>query len=171
MPEVTLRHEFDCDEQTYWDRTTFDPVFNERLYRDVLKFPGYELLSLVDDENAKTRRVRIDPPLGNLPAAVKKAVGDRFSYVEEGRFDKKTGRYEFKIAPSAMRDKAKTFGELWCEKLGDKRVARIAHVTVEVKVFMVGGLVEEKILGDVRHSYEAAARFTREYLKELGLSA
>jgi Protein of unknown function (DUF2505) len=169
MPEVTLRHEFECDEETYWDRTTFDPVFNERLYRDVLKFPGYELLSFVDDEDAKTRRVRIDPPLGGMPAAVKKAVGDRFSYIEEGRFDKKTRRYSFRILPSAMRDKAKTFGELFCEKLGDKKVVRVAHVTVEVKVFMVGGLVEEKILGDVRHSYEAAARFTREYLRELGL--
>jgi hypothetical protein len=169
MPEVSLRHEFDCDEDTYWEKTTFDPAFNERLYRDILKFPGYELLSLVEDENAKTRRVRIDPPLGAMPAAVKKAIGDRFSYVEEGRFDKKARRYAFKIVPSALGDKAKTFGELHCEKLGDKRIARIARVTVEVKVFMVGGLVEEKILGDVRHSYEAAARFTREYLKELGI--
>jgi hypothetical protein len=169
MPDVTLRHEFDCDEETYWSLTTFDPAFNERLYRDVLKFPGYELLSQVDDDDAKTLRVRIDPPLGNMPAAVKKAVGDRFSYVEEGRFDKKTRRYTFKIVPSAMRDKARTFGELYCEKLGDKRLVRVAHVTVEVKVFMVGGLVEEKILGDVRHSYEAAAQFTREYLREKGL--
>src|SRR5437016_5169768 len=136
MPEVSLRHEFDCDEDTYWNRTTFDPEFNVRLYRDVLKFPGYELLSQVDDDDAKTRRVRIDPPLGNMPSAVKKAVGDRFSYVEEGRFDKKTRRYRFQIVPSAMKDKAKTFGELWCEKLGDKKIARIARVTVEVKVFM-----------------------------------
>ncbi len=169
MPEVTLRHEFDCDEETYWDKTMFDLAFNERLYRDVLKFPGYEVLSLVDDADAKTRRVRIDPPLGHMPAPVKKAIGDRFSYVEEGRFDKKTRRYAFKIVPSSMGDKARTYGEIFCEKLGDKRVARVARVTVEVKVFMVGGMVEDKILGDVRHSYEEAARFTRLYLAEQGL--
>ena len=169
MPEVTLRHEFDCDEETYWEKATFDPEFNNRLYLEVLKFPGYELLELEDDARTKTRRVKIDPPLGNMPSAVKKAVGDRFSYVEEGTFDKKERIYRFKIVPSAMRDKARTYGELRCEKLGEKKIVRIAKITVEVKVLMVGGLVEDRILGDLRNSYDRAAEFTRAYLKERGL--
>ena len=169
MPEVTLRHEFECDEDTYWEKTLFDPAFNERLYIEVLKFPAYELLETHEDDAKKTRRVRIDPPLGNMPGPVKKAIGDRFSYIEEGTFDKKARTYAFKITPSTMGDKAKTFGELRCEKLGDRKLVRIAKVTVEVKFFMVGGMVEQKILGDLRQSYDAAATFTRAYLKEKGL--
>ena len=68
-----------------------------------------------------------------------------------------------------MGDKAKTFGELHCEVLGEKKIVRVAKITVEVKVFLVGGMVEDKILGDLRHSYDAAAKFTREYLREKGL--
>jgi hypothetical protein len=169
MPEITLRHEFDCDEETYWEKITFDPEFNRRLYLEVLRFPGYDLLEQKDDDDKRTRRVRIDPPLGNLPGPVKKAIGDKFSYVEEGTFDKTTRRYRFKITPSTMADKTKNFGELWVEKMGDKKIARVARVTVEVKVFMVGGMVEEKISHDLKHSYEEAAKFTREFLKEKGL--
>jgi hypothetical protein len=169
MPEITLRHEFECDEDTYWQKVTFDRGFNERLYLEVLRFPGYKLASQEEDPHKLTRRVHIDPPLGNLPGPVKKAIGDKFSYVEEGSFDKKTRRYTFRITPSTMADKTKNFGELYCERLGDKRVARVAKITVEVKVFMIGGMVEEKIMTDLRHSYDAAAKFTREYLTEKGL--
>jgi hypothetical protein len=169
MPEITLRHEFDCDEDTYWEKVTFDPEFNRRLYLEVLKFPSYELVEQKEDDAKRTRRVRIDPPLGNLPGPVKKAIGDKFSYVEEGTFDKKTKRYSFKVTPSTMADKTKNFGELYVEKLGDRKIVRIAKITVEVKVFMIGGMVEEKISSDLRHSYEEAARFTRTFLKEKGL--
>jgi hypothetical protein len=169
MPEITLRHEFDCDEDTYWEKVTFDPEFNKRLYLEVLKFPSYELVEQKEDDAKLTRRVRIDPPLGNLPGPVKKAIGDKFSYVEEGAFDKKTKRYSFKVTPSTMADKTKNFGELYVEKLGDKKIVRIAKITVEVKVFMIGGMVEEKISSDLRHSYEEAAKFTRTFLKEKGL--
>ena len=33
---------------------------------------------------------------------------------------------------------------------------------------MIGGMVEEMILGDLKKSYEATATFTREYLREKG---
>jgi Protein of unknown function (DUF2505) len=169
MPEITLRHEFECDEDTYWHKVTFDPDFNKRLYLSVLRFPGYELVDQKEDDQKLTRKVHIDPPLGNLPGAVKKAIGDKFSYLEEGTFDKKTRRYAFKITPSTMAEKTKNVGELYCEKVGEKRVARVAKITLEVKVFMIGGLIEEKIMGDLRTSYDSAARFTREFLKEKGL--
>jgi hypothetical protein len=169
MAEVTLRHEFDCDEDTYWEKTVFDPDFNKRLYLEVLKFPGYQLLEQKDDDAKRTRRVHIDPPLGNLPGPVKKVIGDKFSYIEEGTFDKKSKRYTFKITPSTLADKTKNSGELYVEKVGDKKIVRIAKVAVEVKVFMIGSLVEEKIMGDLKHSYDVAATFTREFLKEKGL--
>jgi hypothetical protein len=68
-----------------------------------------------------------------------------------------------------MADKTTVVGEIYTERLGDQRIARIAKVKVEVKVFMLGGLVEDKIIGDMKHSYEAAAAFTNGYVKEKGL--
>src|SRR4029079_17491480 len=111
----------------------------------------------------------VDPPLSNVPGPVKKVIGDRLSYVEEGTFDKKTKRYSFKVTPSTMAEKTKVAGEMWVEKLGDKKVARLTRISVEVKVFMVGGLVEDRILSDLRSSYDKGTAFTNEYIKDNGL--
>src|SRR5918999_1322231 len=107
MPEVTLRHEIDTDEDTFWSKIVFDESFNKKLYEGALKFPGWTLVDMKDTGDKITRRVRVDPPVGDLPGAVKKVIGDRLSYTEEGTFDKKTKRYSFKVTPSTMAEKTK----------------------------------------------------------------
>ena len=169
VPEITLRHEINTDEDTYWARCVFDAPFNEKLYKGALKFPEWKVLDSKDDDAKLWRRVQVDPPVGDVPGPVKKVIGDRLSYVEEGTFDKKSKRYSFKVTPSTMADKTKVSGELWVEKLGDKKIARVTRISVEVKVFMVGGLVEDRILGDLRSSYDKGTAFTNEFIKENGL--
>lgn len=169
MPEITLRHEFECDEDAYWDKCLFDLEFNTKLYLETLKFPHYEVLTDDNGTERRIRKVRIEPQVGSLPGPVKKIIGDKLAYLEEGTFDKKTKRYTFTITPSILPEKTKTGGELFCEKLGDKRIARIAKIKVEVKVFAIGGMVEDKIIGDLKASYDAAAKFTNEWVKTKGL--
>ncbi len=173
MPEITLRHEIDTDEDTYWEKFVFDPDFNRKLYVEALQFPVWKLLDSKEDESKITRRVQVDPPTSNMPGALKKLIGDRLSYVEEGTFDKKTRRYTFKVLPSTLADKTKVQGEMWVEKLPDagsqKRIARVTKVSVEVKVFMVGGMVEERILSDLRSSYDKGTSFTNKTIKESAL--
>ncbi|MBX3190166.1 MAG: DUF2505 family protein [Labilithrix sp.] len=169
MPELTLRHEFDIDEDAYWSKCVFDPAFNKELYVDELQFPNWSLLESKEDDAKIVRRVQVDPPVGNVPGPVKKVIGDRLSYIEEGTFDRKTKRYAFKVIPSTMADKTKVAGEMWVEKLGEKKIARVLKISVEVKVFMVGGMVEERILSDLRTSYDRGTTFTRRVIAERGL--
>lgn len=169
MPEVTLRHELNTDEDTFWAKICFNEEFNKKLFEGALKFPGWRVLDSKDDEAKIVRRIQVDPPVGDLPAALKKVVGDRLAYTEEGTFDKAKKRYSFKVTPSTMADKTKIAGELWIEKLGDKKIARMCRMSVEVKVFMVGGMVEERILSDLRASYDNSTAFTNEYIKSNGL--
>jgi len=169
MPEVTLRHEIDTDEDTYWAKCVFDAAFNEKLYIDALKFPQWKLLDSKEDDAKIWRKVQVDPPTGDMPGAVKKVIGDRLSYVEEGTWDRKTKRYSFKVTPSTMAEKTKVAGEMWTEKLGEKKVVRITKISVEVKVFMVGGLVEERIISDLRSSYDKGTVFTNQYIAKNGL--
>src|SRR5687767_14509687 len=117
MPEVRLRHEIETDEDTFWSKIVFDEAFNKKLYEGALKFPGWKLLDSKDDDAKITRRVQVDPPTGDLPTAVKKVIGDRLGYTEEGSFDKKTKRYTFKVTPTTMAEKTKVSGELWVEKM------------------------------------------------------
>lgn len=169
MPEVTLRHEIDTDEDTFWTKIVFDEKFNKELYEGAMKFPRWNLASSKEDDAKIVRRVEVDPPTMDLPAALKKVIGDKLAYVEEGTFDKKTKKYTFKVTPSTMAEKTKINGELWVEKVADKKIRRMCRISVEVKVFMVGGMVEERILSDLRSSYDNSTAFTNKFIKDHGL--
>ncbi len=169
MPEVTLRHEIDTDEDTFWSKIVFNEEFNKKLYEGALKFPGWKLVDSKEDDAKIDRRVQVDPPVGDLPGPLKKVIGDRLAYTEEGTFDKKAKRYSFKVTPSTMADKTKVSGELWVEKIGDKKIRRLCRISVEVKVFMVGGMVEDRIMQDLRNSYDNSTAYTNQYIKENGL--
>src|SRR4051794_34996476 len=168
MPEVTLRHEINTDEETYWSKCVFEEGFNQKLYAEHLGI-GWKLLEQKDDDAKITRRIHVEPPMGNLPGPMKKVIGDKLAYTEEGTFDKKSKRYNFKVMPSTMADKTKVSGEMWCEKLGDKKVARHFRLNVEVKVFMVGSMIEERIISDLRASYDKGTAFTNDYIAKNGL--
>jgi hypothetical protein len=168
MPDVNLKHEIECDEDTFWDKCFFNEEYLTRLFMDELKMKDFKVLEQHDDGKVLTRKVRVDPPVVGVPAPVKKAIGDTFTYVEDGTFDRAAKRFTFKVLPSAFGDKAKISGEVWCEKLGDKKIARHARMSVSVKVFMVGSFVEDKIVTDLKQSYAQAAAFTTKYVKEKG---
>jgi hypothetical protein len=168
MPDVTMRHDIETDEDTYWSKIVFDEAFNKAMYVDHLGIK-WTLQDQKEDDAKITRRVHVEPPVGNLPGPVKKVIGDKLAYTEEGTFDKKTKRYTFKVTPSTMAEKSKISGEMWTEKAGDKKVTRVAKMHVEVKVMLVGGMVEERIISDLRQSYDKGTTFTNDYIKKNGL--
>jgi hypothetical protein len=169
MAEIKMRHDVHTDEDTYWPKIVFNEAFNKEMYEGHLRFPAWTLLDFKDDDQKTYRKVRVEPKVGDLPGPVKKVLGDRMSYVEEGTFDKKTKRYTFKVTPSALPDKSKIAGEMWCEKAGDKKCVRHTRISVEVKVLMVGGLVEQRVLKDLEASYDAGSAFTNEYIAKHNL--
>jgi Protein of unknown function (DUF2505) len=169
MSEITLRHEINTDEDTFWAKVVFDEAFNKKMYLEHLKFPNWALLDSKEDDAKISRKVKVEPPTGDLPGPVKKVIGDRLAYTEEGTFDKKSKRYVFKVTPSTLAEKTKVAGEMWCEKTGDKKITRVCKMSVEVKVFMVGGMVEDRILADLRQSYDNSTTFTNDYIKANGL--
>jgi hypothetical protein len=169
MAEVTLRHDVNTDEDTYWTKIVFSESFNKEMYEKHLRFPGWTLLDSKDDDAKTYRKVKVEPRVGDLPGPVKKVLGDKVNYVEEGTFDKKTKRYEFHVTPSALPDKTKIKGEMWCEKKADKKITRVCRISVEVKVMVVGGMVEQRILSDLRASYDEGTTFTNEYIAKNGL--
>ncbi|MCL2778938.1 MAG: DUF2505 domain-containing protein [Polyangiaceae bacterium] len=169
MPSMTLRHEFDCDEDTYWYKMFLNEEFNRQLYLEYLKFPGWKLLDQNDDGATITRRMQVDPPTSNLPGPLKKLIGSRLSYIEDGRFDKASKKWSFKVIPNTLVEKTTIRGDMVLEKIGDKKVRRLFNASVEVKVFMVGGMAEDRIMSDMRSSYEKSVFFTNDYIAANGL--
>ncbi|WP_394825995.1 DUF2505 family protein [Pendulispora albinea] len=170
--DFTIRNEFFCDEDTFWEGVFLTEDFNRRLFLEVLKFPSWTATVKESGAGASKKIERIMnvvPRVGDLPAPLKKVMGDRFGYEETGTYEAATRKYAFTTKTSTMADKVHVHGSLHTEKLGDKHIARVAKVHVEVKIFMVGALAEEKFISDLRTSYETAARFTETYLKEKSL--
>jgi Protein of unknown function (DUF2505) len=166
MAEVTIRTNLECSADDYWKKCLFDETYNTKLYADVLRFPGAKMLELSTEGAVWRRRLHIDPPVTGLPGPVAKLLGDAFSYTEDGSFDTATKRYTFTVTPSVAADKTKTSGESWCETAVDgKTTTLVTRLRVEVKIFMVGGLVEEKILKDFRVSLDQAAPFITQHTK------
>ncbi len=170
MADVTLRHDIFCTENDYWEKCVWGAPFNEGLYLKSLGFPRYEVQSDIDGTDVRTRRTLIEPPVAGLPAPLKKVMGDTLSYVENATFNKATRVYAFKVTPSVFADKAKIHGTLSCEAAAGNKFVRVAKIFVEVKVFGIGGMVEERIMADLRRSYDVGATFTNDFAAQGGFS-
>jgi hypothetical protein len=168
MPQVTVRHEINTDEDTYWGKIVFREDFNREVYVKHLGI-GWELLDQKEDDAKLTRRIKVEPPVGEIPAVLKKMLTSTLSYVEDGTFDKAARRYTFKITPSLQPEKANIVGEVWLEKLGEKKIARVCRVSVDVKVFVVGSMIEERITARLKDSWGQAAQFANQYIAKNGL--
>ena len=165
----TIRHTFNTDADTFWGKIFFDPDYNETLFLKHLGFTSYKLLELdKQPDGSVTRRVECTPKV-EIPAAVKKVIGDTASYVETGRFDPKTKRFSVEVQPRVAADRIKTKVSMWVEPRGDKQVERVVEVDSTVKVFGVGGVIEKLIENATRTSYDQAAAFTNQWIASKGL--
>jgi hypothetical protein len=167
MQEITITHDFDCDEDTHWNRCFLNDAFNRKVYLDTLEFPVWRVIEHKDTDDAFTWRVDIRPLLKNIPGPVMRVMGDRFGYVEDGTFDKKTKIYKFRTIPSLMAEKVDIHGEVFVETLGAKKIRRTVKVHVEVKVFAIGALIEQSTVDQLRTGYDQASAFMQHYLTEL----
>ena len=166
--KITISHDFNCDPETFWSKIFGNLEFDTALYRDELRFPGFEQLEARTDGDRMTRRCRITPRQ-DAPAPVQKLLGGQFSYIEEGSFDKKTQRYRFKIVPSSLADKLRIDGEMRSEPMGPGKMKRVAEINIEVKIFGLGGMVEGFVSRSMQDSYAQAAAFTNRWIASKGL--
>ncbi|MDI1449157.1 DUF2505 domain-containing protein [Polyangium sp. 6x1] len=163
MGKFTVTHEINCDEETFW-KIFFDKAFNEKLYRDRLSFPRFDILEQTETDTRMSRKVAGQPKM-DVPAPVAKLLGSGFSYTEEGSFDKATKVWRWKLIPSTMADKVRNEGTMRIEPVGDKKVRRIAEITIEAKVFGIGGLIESSTEKQLRDGWGDSAVFMNDWIK------
>jgi hypothetical protein len=166
MLTARIQHDFDCDDDTLWQMCLFNDDYSRRLYIETLHFPVWRLKEQRVTDETLVRTVEIQPTLGDLSGPIRSVVGDKFAYVEHGTFDRKAKRYKFRIVPNVLPDKTDISGDMYTERLGDNRVRRVINTRVEVKVFAVGRMIEQRTIDDTKASHERIAAFTRTYLAE-----
>ena len=169
MADVVIEHTSNCSEDTFWDKIFFDEEYNQRMFKEALEFPHYEVTKSEDGDKEVRRTVNVVPKLGPMPGPVKKLIGDGLGYEEEGVYDKATRKYSIKITPNKLADKINITGKMYTKPEGDGKLKRVFECSVNAKIFGIGGLLEKQIIGDMQTSYAKAAEFTNKFVAEKGL--
>lgn len=163
MAKFTVTHEIRCDVDTFW-KLFFDRTFNEKQYRQALGFPEFEILDQKETDTQITRRVSAVPKM-TMPGPVAKLLGSNFRYTEDGTFDKAAKVWRWKVTPSVLAEKLRQEGTLRVEPAGAGRVRRIADLTVEAKIFGLGGLMESSAEKQLREGWDQSAVFMNQYVE------
>lgn len=163
MGKFTVTHEIQCNAETFW-KTFFDKDFNLKLYKEGLGFPEFTIVDQRETDTELVRKVTGSPKM-EVPGPVAKLLGSNFRYTEEGRFNKATKVWSWKLIPSTMADKLRNEGSLRIEAIGDTKIRRSAELIVEAKVFGVGGLIESSSEKQLREGWDKSAVFMNDWLK------
>ncbi len=168
MADARIEHVLDCNEDTFW-KVFFDLEFNRELFLRELGFEGWNQVSFDETAGRIERVVDVVPKLGDLPGPLKKLVEGGAGYKERDVFDKAKKHMTIAVQPSVLEGKLSISGVQYTQAAGDGKCRRIHEATVVAKIFGVGSMIENRIIADIRKSYDVAATFTNRWVREKGL--
>ena len=168
MADARIAHDLNCSEDAFWT-LFFDKAFNEELFLRTLAFDSWKILSQDETESRIDRVVEAVPKIPDLPGPLKKLVENGVGYREHNSFTRAQRRTTVKVDPTVMPDKISISGVIHTERTGDRSCRRIYDAVVTAKVFGIGGMIEGRILQEIRTSYDKAAQFTNRWAAEKGL--
>lgn len=155
--------------ETYWQQLFFDPEYHRALY-DRLAFPSCEVELLERDDNGRVRRViRAKPPV-HAPDFIRRKLGGRLQYVEDGTYDPTTGLWTFTNEVSMAKDHVAIRGAIRTDPVA-QGLRHVLDLDAKVNVFGLGPVFEHLIEKNTRDSYTVMAAFTNEFARKKGLLA
>ncbi len=143
-----------CSVETFWN-TFLDEKFIRALFGEALGFKEFTILEL----SPTGRKIRTVPRM-NLPSVLEKLVGDSFAYEEHGTLDRARNEWTWRMVPK--KEIVATRGKVRVEPVGDNQCRRLDEVSIEGKIFGLGGVIESTAEKEVRaSSVKEQAFFTR----------
>lgn len=169
VTRFTLTHLIECSEDVFWS-LYLDTDFTIRLITEGLGFESCEVPVLRDEGDVVVRTTVARPRL-ELPEAVAKLLGPRFSYREEGTFHVARRTWEWTTHLAVLSDKIQLGGTLRTEPADGGRCRRIAGLWVRARIFALGGLVEKAAERNLRKGWQQSADWMNAELRAGRLAA
>ena len=148
-----------------------DPELYPRMARDLPGIERIELLAQDEADGVVRRRVRYTPAGVDerLPAAARgRLTPEMMVWVEESCFFRREHRLEYRVEPNLpdkWRAKFTSRGEFtFAEVAGGVRRTIVGEVTVRMP--LVGGLIERRLVQELRTSFRAEAALLAGWLEE-----
>jgi hypothetical protein len=156
---LAIRQLLDCSEREFWERIFRSEDFKHYLYEGL----GFEHELQEWDEETGYRRAKVWPT-HQMPRAVARVLGERFSYVEEGTLDAETERYNFRVIPSAVPERIWAAGTVAVEAVSPHQCERRVTLEVGANVLGLSRLIEAYFIATTREQYAKNAALVNEYL-------
>lgn len=159
---VSIRQLLDCSEAEFWERIFRGEEFNQYLYEGL----GFEYELQEWNPETGYRRAKVWPT-HHMPKAIKKVLGERFSYVEEGTFNPAERRYEFQVIPSSLPERIRVEGTLMVEPVSPNQCERHVDIEIGADLLGLGRLIESYFAATTREQYAKNAALVNEYMAEI----
>lgn len=161
--KLKLEHRFACSPETYWEIATRDDVETEGASKNDGEV---ENLSDTTQGNIRIRRQRFSMNR-ELPAAITKVLKtNRISYKLEMRIDTERFRADWTITPLVLPDRVTGSGVAIVTPTADGCL-RVIDGELNVKVPLVGRMMEERLISEVSKSYDITAGVIRDRVAAL----
>eukprot|EP00128_Syssomonas_multiformis_P002880 Colp12_sorted_trinity150504_noHs@27273 len=151
---------------TYWVERETEEF--RRIQCEVLKLKALDIVEEWMEGTQRCVRLRTAPQL-NIPSYIIKALGASeivFDDIITYPSNAPPYRLEFTTIPSVCASYAKISGTITLEEIDEHTCRQVLEGTCEVKVWGVGGKIEQLIIDNLHHNYsllpEAAQRRQRE---------
>ncbi len=169
MPGFRTDNLLECSEETYWEKVFLDDEYNRRLFFDELHFTEWRETERKQEGDKLRRVVKATPRIGDVPGALKAVIGEGIAYEERGLLTNGGRRYEAQASPNRMGDKVRVEITMSTAPAADGKCRLVVEGSVTARIFAVGGLLEQRMVQDLKRSYDKGAEFTNRFVAEKGL--
>ncbi len=149
------------------DRFFEDVILNDELtskmYLEGLGFQQWEVVSRTEEDGKIVREVDVTPPQ-NIPSFMKKFIKGKFSYKERVIWQKGSDSCTVETIPNVMSDKIDIATTIKVEPMDENRCRRIMEVEIKVRIPLIGGKIENHVLGEVEGEFRRSGDYLRNLL-------
>jgi hypothetical protein len=162
-----IENVFHVTPATFWEVLFFDEEYNNRLYAE-LGFDAVEVKGIERLPDGRVRRsIRCEPPV-RAPDLLKKRIQNKLAYEEEGTYDPRGPRWDFKTLSNVAPESTKISGAITAEP-HTHGMLHVVELDITISVFGLGGMIEKVLEKNIRESYRVTTRFTNAFAVEKGL--
>lgn len=168
MIKYRIEDEFETTVDAYWEMF-FSEDYNRALWDHLdIERKQVEFRREGEGEDEVIHRRQKLVPRREVPKVLEKIVGGAIAYEELNVFRRKTSTMQVTTIPNFMSDKFEAKGSYEIKAIGPGKVVRIWDAYCTCKVPLVGGKIEQHVVGEVRDSYARTTAFTRRWIAEHG---
>lgn len=156
--KFTVHHVVKGTPGEFWSRF-LDPQYAQRLHLEGLGSTSCEVLTQDGSyPGPVTRRLRYSQAT-DVPAPLKKLVGEQVTGEEDGTFDPASGIWTFTMTPGTMTDKTHIAGSMRAEDRGEGTTDLEFTLEAKVRILGLGSVAEKFIERQARESQDRTAAF------------